>query len=138
VRVWIDVDLSPRIPVVQKLFTLQLQGTVDQLGEDPEFWKLLLPLLENPYWDRLWIQQELAFAPKLEFHCRGVTIPGDCLMALQLQISRKSIRGGGPFDADDAWRLFRPLVSTTNAPSRNLASWREMLRWKVPVDPHTL
>lgn len=138
VRVWIDVDLPAEDPVVRKLFTLQLQGTVDQLGDDPEVWKLFLPLLRNPYWDRLWIQQELVFAPKLVFHCRGVAIPGDCLMALQLQIFRKSARGGIPFDADNAWRPFRPLVSTTKAPSRNLACWREMMRSKVPVDPYTL
>ena len=141
VRVWIDVDLHPENSVVRKLFTLQLQGTVDQLGDDPEFWKVLLPLLQNPYWDRLWIQQELVFAPKMVFQCRGVAIPGNCLMALQLQIFRKSTRGGRPFDADDAddvWRLFRPLVSTTKAPSRNLACWRQMMKSKVPVDPHTL
>jgi hypothetical protein len=72
VRVWIDVDLPPDDPAVRKLFTLQLQGTVDQLGDDPEFWKPLLPLLQNQYWDRLWIHQELVFAPKLVFHCRGV------------------------------------------------------------------
>ena len=138
VRVWIDVDLPAEDPIVRKLFTLQLQGTVDQLGDDPEAWKLFLPLLQNPYWDRLWIQQELVFAPKLVFHCRGMAIPGDCLMALQLQIFRKLARGGRPFDADNAWRPFRPLVSTTKAPSRNLACWREMMRSKVPVDPYTL
>ncbi|KAJ4363884.1 hypothetical protein N0V83_009336 [Neocucurbitaria cava] len=138
VRVWIDVDLPPEDPGVRKLFTLQLQGTVDQLGDDPEFWNQLLPLLQNPYWDRLWIQQELVFAPRLVFHCRGVAIPGDCLMALQLQIFRKSTRGGRPFDDDDAWSLFGRLVSITKAPSRNLACWREMMKSKVPVDPHTL
>lgn len=138
VRVWIDVDLSPESPVVQKLLTLQLQGTIDQLGDDPEFWKQLLPLLQNPYWDRLWIQQELVFAPKMVFHCRGVVIPGDCLMALQLQIFRKSAPNRRPFEADNAWCVFRPLVSITKAPSRNLAYSREMMRSKVPVDPHTL
>lgn len=138
VRVWIDVDLPPENPSVRKLLSLQLQGTVDQLGDDPEFWKQLLPLLQNPYWDRLWIQQELVFAPKLVFHCRGVTIPGECLMALQLQILRKSTRSARPFDADDAWRLFARKVSITKAPSRNLACWREMMKSKVPVDPHTL
>jgi hypothetical protein len=138
VRVWIDVNLPPETSVIRKLLTLHLRGIVDQLGDDPEFWKPLLPLLQDPYWDRLWIQQELVFAPKLVFQCRGVAIPGSCLMALQLQIFRKSTFGGWPYDADDAWRLFRPLVSTTKAPSRNLACWREMIKSKVPVDPHTL
>jgi hypothetical protein len=78
VRVWIDVELSLADPVVQKLFTLRLQDDDDQLGDDPEYWKVLLPLLQNDYWDRLWIQQELVFAPELEFYCRGVIIPGNC------------------------------------------------------------
>ncbi|CAN9409428.1 unnamed protein product [Alternaria sp. RS040] len=138
VRAWIDVELSPENPVVQKLFTLQLQDTVDQLGDDPEFWKVLLPLLQNEYWNRLWIQQELVFASELVFHCWGVTIPGNCLMALQLQIFRKSTGDKGPFDNDDPWSLFRPLEQTIEAPSRNLASWRAMMKSKVPIDPFTL
>lgn len=52
-RVWIDVDLPAENPVVQKLIALQLNGTVDQLGDDPNFWEPILPLLQNPYWDRL-------------------------------------------------------------------------------------
>lgn len=138
VRVWIDVDLPLENPGVQKLFTLQLRGAVDQLGDDPGFWKEILPLLQNPYWDRLWIQQELVYAPKLVFHCRGLAIPGDCLMALQHQVFLKSTCGGSPFDADDAWRLFGRLSSITKAPSRNLACWRESMKSKVPVDPYTL
>jgi hypothetical protein len=138
VRVWIDIDLPPDDPGVRKLLTLQPQQTVDVLGDVPEFWHQLLPLLQNPYWDRLWIQQELVFAPKLEFHCRGMRIPGDCLMALQLQLFRKSTRNWKPFDADNVWGQFGRLVSITKAPSRNLAYWREMMKRKVPVDPHTL
>ncbi|KAH7074527.1 heterokaryon incompatibility protein-domain-containing protein, partial [Paraphoma chrysanthemicola] len=138
VRVWIDVELPREDPVVHRLFTLQVQSSFDQLGDDPGFWEPLVPLIRNPYWDRVWIQQELAFAQKLEFHCRSVTIPGDCVMAFQLQISRKLAHSGSPFDDNDAWSVFSPLGSTTKAPSRNLACWREMIKTKVPVDPHTL
>jgi hypothetical protein len=136
VRVWIDVDLPLDDPGVRKLFYLQLQG--DQLGDDPGVWKRLVPLLQNPYWDRLWIQQELVFAPRLVFHCRHVVIPGICLMALQLQIYRKSTRLRMPFDADDDWHQFGRLVSSTKSPSRNLAYWRKMMKTRVPVDPQTL
>lgn len=138
VRVWIDVDLPPEDPAVRKLLALQLHENVDQLGDDPEFWKQILPLLQDPYWDRLWIQQELVFAPKLVFHCRGMPIPGECLMALQLRIFRKSPPSRSPFDFDDAWSLFGRRTSITKAPSRNLACWREMVKSKVPVDPYSL
>ena len=138
VRVWIDVELSPEVPVVRKLFTLRLQDNDDQLGNDPKFWTRLLPLLQNRYWNRLWIQQELLFASKLVFHCRKVPIPGNCLMALQLQIFRKLHDCGGPFTINDSWSLFESLKSTPMVPSRNLACSQEMMRNKVPVDPLTL
>ncbi|KAH7087430.1 heterokaryon incompatibility protein-domain-containing protein [Paraphoma chrysanthemicola] len=139
VRVWIDVELPREDPVVHKLFTLQVQSNFDQLGDGPGFWEPLLPLVRNPYWDRLWIQQELAFAQKLEFHCRGMTIPGDCIMAFQLHVFRKLDRSGSPFDVDDdAWSVFSPQGATSKAPSRNLACWRKMIKTRVPVNPHTL
>lgn len=138
VRVWIDVELSPEVPVVRKLFTLRLQDNDDQLGNDPKFWTRLLPLLQNRYWNRLWIQQELLFASILVFHCRKVPIPGNCLMALQLQIFRKLHDCGGPFTINDSWSLLESHKSTPMVPSRNLACSREMMRNKVPVDPLTL
>ena len=106
VRVWIDVNLGPETPGVQKLLTLQTRARSDQLDDDPECWTQLLPLLQNPYWNRLWVQQELVFAPQLIFHCHRVAIPGDHLMALQLQIFRKASRVGRPFEVDDAWSMF--------------------------------
>jgi hypothetical protein len=36
------------------------------------------------------------------------------------------------------WGQFRQLVSITKAPSQNLAYWQEMMKKKVPVNPHTL
>lgn len=74
VWVWLDVDLHPDAPSVQRL--LNLHDGMDDLGEDSSFWKPVIPLLRNKYWDRLWIQQELVFAPKLEFVCHGVVVPG--------------------------------------------------------------
>ena len=47
--VWINMDLPLDNPGVRKLLSLQLQGTVDQLGDDPELGKQLLSLLPNSY-----------------------------------------------------------------------------------------
>lgn len=138
VRVWINVNLDPETPSVQKLLTLQTRATSDQLGDDPECWTQLLPLLQNPYWNRLWVQQELVFAPQLIFHCHRVVIPGDHLMALQLQLFRKASRVGRPFEVDDAWSIFGRLALITEGPSRNLACGREMIKNRVPVNPRTL
>jgi hypothetical protein len=137
-RVWIDVDLDIEDPGVQRLFTLRLDGTSGRLGDDPDFWAKLVPLLQHPYWNRLWIQQELVFAPDLIFHCRKTTIPGHCLMALQHLLFQRYARNAKSIHTDDAWCQFGRHISIEKSPSRHLVWWRKMVQSKVPVDPSTL
>ena len=136
--VWIDVKLSPDNDCVRRLLSLKEDTVLDDIGDDPKFWEPLIPLLQNPYWERLWVQQELVFAPELEFHCRGVTIPGEKLMAFQLQIFRKSSQRQALFHIPDKWTVLGNQIGFNKTLSRNLGLWREMLKHKVPVDPFTL
>ncbi|QKD57099.2 uncharacterized protein FOBCDRAFT_139600 [Fusarium oxysporum Fo47] len=106
VRVWIDVNLSPDDGAVRKLLSLSSRSTMDDLGNDPVFWEPLIPLFQSLYWDRLWIQQELLFAKRLEFHCHGVNIPGNNLMKFQHFVFQKSSLGRGPFDPLSDWATF--------------------------------
>jgi hypothetical protein len=138
VRVWIDVKLSHNNPRVRKLLNCQRDTQLNYLGDDPKFWEPLIPLLKNPYWDRLWVQQELVFASNLVFYTQGVIIPGDRLMNFQLLVAQKGARPRGPFDAMDAWGVFGEHSSTNKSFSRKLAYWRGMLNHKVPVDPYSL
>ncbi|KAJ9424373.1 hypothetical protein QL093DRAFT_2561498 [Fusarium oxysporum] len=59
-----------------------------------------------PYWDRLWIQQELLFAKRLEFHFPGVNIPGDSLTKFQHLVFQKSSLDRRPFDPLSDWAIF--------------------------------
>ncbi|KAL2071270.1 hypothetical protein VTL71DRAFT_12505 [Oculimacula yallundae] len=136
--VWIDVELSLDSDCVQRLLSLREDITLDDIGDDPEFWKPLIPLFQNPYWERLWVQQELVFAPEVEFYCRGVIIPGDKLMAFQLQLFRKSSQRQSLFQIPDEWAMFGKQMGISRSFSRNLGLWRQMLKHKVPVDPFTL
>lgn len=136
--VWIDVELSLDSSCIQRLLRLGEDTTLEDIGDDPKFWEPLIPLLQHPYWERLWVQQELVFPPKLEFYCRGVTIPGEKFMAFQLQIFRKSSQRQGPFHIPDKWTMLGNQMCINKSPSRNLGLWREMLKHKVPVDPFTL
>ncbi|EXL64740.1 hypothetical protein FOPG_19004 [Fusarium oxysporum f. sp. conglutinans race 2 54008] len=138
VRVWIDVNLSPDDGAVRKLLSLSSRSTMDDLGNDPVFWEPLIPLFQSLYWDRLWIQQELLFAKRLEFHCHGVNIPGDNLMKFQHLVFQKSSLGRGPFDPLSDWATFGKQISIRDFCSRNLLGWRKMLECKVPVEPHSL
>jgi hypothetical protein len=136
--VWIDVELSLDSSCIQRLLSLEEDTVLDNIGDDPKFWEPLIPLLQHPYWERLWVQQELVFSPKLEFNCRGVTIPGDKLMAFQLQIFRKSSQRQSLFHIPDTWTMLGNQMGIDKSFSRNLGLWREMLKHKVPVDPFTL
>ena len=111
---------------------------LDEIGDGPNFWEPLIPLLQNPYWERLWVQQELAFARKLEFHCRGVTIPGERLIMFQIQLFRKSSQRQSLLQIPDKWTMLGNQMSINKTFSRNLALWREMLKHKLSVDPFTL
>ncbi|KAM0543272.1 hypothetical protein ACHAPJ_012418 [Fusarium lateritium] len=138
VRVWIDINLSPDDHAVQKLLSISSLSTLDDLGDDPKFWEPLIPLFQSPYWDRLWIQQELVFARELEFHCHGLSIPGNSLMKFQHLVFQKTSLCPGPFDPLSDWEIFRKQASIHDFCSRNLLGWRKMLECKVPVDPHSL
>lgn len=80
VLVWLDVDLDPDTPCVKRLLRDKFKDDelADDLGDDPEFWNPIIPVLSNEYWDRLWVQQELLFAKRLQFVCRTIpsTFPG--------------------------------------------------------------
>lgn len=136
--VWIDVELSLDSTCIQRLLSLEEDTVLDDIGDDPKFWEPLIPLLQHPYWERLWVQQELVYSPKLEFNCRGVTIPGDKLMTFQLQIFRKSSQRQSLFHIPDKWTILGNQMGTDRTFSRRLGLWREMLKHKVPVDPFTL
>lgn len=43
---------------------------------DTNIWDALLPIVESPYWRRIWIQQEITLARKLKLHCHRNVIDG--------------------------------------------------------------
>ncbi len=47
---------------------------VEHLGQDPDFWKPVIPLFRNPYWSRVWIQQEVVNAQYISLYCGKIWI----------------------------------------------------------------
>ncbi|KAH9215469.1 hypothetical protein DL95DRAFT_388612, partial [Leptodontidium sp. 2 PMI_412] len=43
--------------------------SIDDLGDNPEFWQPIKSIVEDPYWSRVWVQQEIAYAKKLLIYC---------------------------------------------------------------------
>ncbi|RYP24974.1 hypothetical protein DL765_000202 [Monosporascus sp. GIB2] len=75
VYVWLDVEVDPNNPALRKLLTFDDRSTDDDLGSDASFWEPLKPIFKNPYWMRVWIQQEVSNAANLAIQCRNVVLP---------------------------------------------------------------
>jgi hypothetical protein len=75
VRIWLDMDISIHDPAIIKLRTLTEKSTIEDLGSKPFFWKPVNEILENPYWKRVWIQQEITNASSLLLQCGSQFLP---------------------------------------------------------------
>ena len=79
VRTWLDVEIPGA--VLGRLMHLCTDiESVDDLGDDPGFWQPIETIAENPYWSRVWIQQEIAYAKELLIHCREIPLPHSILV----------------------------------------------------------
>lgn len=75
VYIWLDVELDLNCPALRKLLTFDDNSIDGDLGTDATFWEPLYPLFKNPYWMRVWIQQEISNAADLAIQCRNVILP---------------------------------------------------------------
>jgi hypothetical protein len=77
VRTWLDVEIPDA--VLGRLMHLckgiqSVDDLVDDLGDDPGFWQPIATIVEDPYWSRVWIQQEVAYAKELLIYCREIPV----------------------------------------------------------------
>jgi hypothetical protein len=70
VRSWIDHEIDLCNQAFVRLHSLFEDSTVEDLGEDAEFWALVGEVLVNEYWFRIWVQQEIAYAAQWTMQCR--------------------------------------------------------------------
>ncbi|KAK0701715.1 heterokaryon incompatibility protein-domain-containing protein [Lasiosphaeria miniovina] len=96
VRVWMDSDVDLSSPAVQGLVNFPYENTtVGDLGNDPEFWLPLKGFFTDPYWNRLWVQQELFFARTHVFVVPNLEIDGRCVdsfLALLMDIANRDLQ----------------------------------------------
>jgi hypothetical protein len=75
VRVWLDnLHIAGETPLVL-MATLNHSSTVDDLIEPASMWDPVVDILKNPYWKRVWIQQEISNASLLKIQCQDQEIP---------------------------------------------------------------
>jgi len=88
VHAWLDHTIDPADPAFVKLksFVKDRQLGIDpfgpdteiaDLGDDTVFWAPVVAMLCDPYWNRVWIQQEIVLARRYAVHCRRDLVPGE-------------------------------------------------------------
>jgi hypothetical protein len=80
VRSWLNQEIDPSNPAFVRLHSLSEDSSVEDLGEDAEFWAPLGEVFANEYWFRIWVQQEIAYAAQWTVQCRICDISSKCLM----------------------------------------------------------
>lgn len=79
VRAWIDHEINLDEDIFYDLPQI-LDGTPKiTRGHDLEYWMPAVRLLQNSYWTRLWVQQELILARNIAIHCRKTTLDPDVI-----------------------------------------------------------
>lgn len=103
VRVWIDHDIDPSCQILQQCPNIQNGSLDDVKPEDVHFWSPVVDLLSNPYWQRLWIQQELFLAHSIQINCRKTMLTSVVTGWLLTVVSDMSTRFHDYGDARFSW-----------------------------------
>ncbi|KAF4963412.1 hypothetical protein FSARC_8584 [Fusarium sarcochroum] len=112
---WLDHEIDPSDLCFQSLERLN-DGV--QLSDYPaDYWYPLASIFRNPYWQRLWVQQELILASEIRVYCRRYVFDGSKLLVFQGEILEST---DGPWRANEVIvRLVRFMVQTLGmGPSR--------------------
>ncbi|KAJ3545294.1 hypothetical protein NM208_g2582 [Fusarium decemcellulare] len=95
---WLDHSVQPITPVFEDLENLGKGVELDDF-HDASHWYPIADIFRNPYWRRLWIQQELILASKIQVYCRRDAFDGTQLLQFQHKlgvIKRESVKVDGP------------------------------------------
>lgn len=83
VRIWINEFLDAPLEVIKALQNFQHTediGNYYGLSDNPTFYKAVMPLFLNPYWSRVWVQQEVINAKDLAIHCVNADFEGETIL----------------------------------------------------------
>lgn len=140
VRVWMDQDVDGSHPSIQKLVSfasvdlenLDFACAADLLGIADlisGFWDPAMDIFRNPYWNRLWVQQEIILAPKFVTHCRHVVIPGEAIVAFGMIVARAlgTLHDSNDASSSDTLQAAEKKVFNFDAPSRDIYHLRRRI-----------
>lgn len=83
---WLDYNAQPLDVSFDDLPYLGDSITLDSYA-DQTYWYPVADIFRNPYWNRLWIQQELILAKEVKVHCRRDVFDGAQLLRFQQEVN---------------------------------------------------
>jgi hypothetical protein len=118
VVVWMGVPSDDLACYVEKYLTGQstlIQGLVDEPEKTLIFGTV--EIRQFPWWQRMWILQEIALASNISVHFGSVHLPFDRLIA-ELATLHQAIQGFSERHSEDIlWQMMRLSASSTYIPS---------------------
>ncbi|KAI1179073.1 heterokaryon incompatibility protein-domain-containing protein [Nemania sp. FL0916] len=83
---WIDHDVVPTLGVFDDLQELGKSIEIDDFY-DAKYWHPVADIFRNPYWRRLWVQQELILAKEIDIYCHRHVFDGQKLLLFQQKVN---------------------------------------------------
>lgn len=88
VRAWLDVKVDANAEAFEQLSRLGDRISLEDYSV--EYWLPVAEIFRNPYWYRVWIQQELILARKIILQCQRTILDGEMVLRFQKEICRHS------------------------------------------------
>lgn len=139
VLAWVDHDLDPQHPSWKALGDLleDRSENLDSFEEDADMWEPVVELLENPYWNRAWVQQELVTGTKVHIVGPRTIVPLEALAVLQLEIQRRSLSSDSSLLKGKWYSLFGRM-GIGQCPAKAVAEWRTRFTFQNSNNPHSV
>ena len=135
---YLDVAIDPHSPTFKRLDLLHHRAaTISVLGDNPTLWDPLRDIFQNPYWGRIWVQQEISCRPHKEpiITCRENDISSKALKVFQKLLREKTLSTSSP-----SWRdLTTVCCETPSVKNLGLMSlfWAYQYKKLVPPSMNT-
>lgn len=131
---YLDVAIDPDSPTFKRLDLLHHRAaTTNALGDNPTFWDPLRDIFLNPYWGRIWVQQEISCRPEKEpvIICRGNVVSSKALKIFQKLLVQET-----DSTSSLSWRdLTTPCCETPSIKHLRLMSRFWAHQYKIQVPP---
>ncbi|KAE8138142.1 hypothetical protein BDV38DRAFT_282444 [Aspergillus pseudotamarii] len=85
---WLDHSVQPMDVLFEDLARLGKEIELDDY--DPPYWYPVADIFRNPYWRRLWAQQELILAKEINIYCQRNVFDGQQPLHFQQRINNNS------------------------------------------------